>query len=95
MDENKIPSQKTNDGESGEPLNYSRREAVKALAKYSAAVGSAAMVVVTAEGLVSEASAYGAKPKKKSGGWKKIKRMRRMRRMRRVRRMRRMRSRRS
>ncbi|MFW8596400.1 hypothetical protein [Cribrihabitans neustonicus] len=46
------------------PLEYSRRDAVKALAKYSAAVGGAAAAVVTADGLVSEASAYKYKEKK-------------------------------
>ncbi|PIE07082.1 MAG: hypothetical protein CSA74_09260 [Rhodobacterales bacterium] len=36
---------------------YTRREALAALAKYTAA-GGAATTIVTAEGLVSEASAY-------------------------------------
>lgn len=87
MDENKIPVQETKDGEIDTSLNYSRREAVKALAKYSAAVGGAAAVVVTAEGLVSEASAYGSKgskgKRKYRARMKKLRRMRRMRRMRR------------
>ncbi len=37
---------------------YTRREALAALARYSAAVGGAATTIVTAEGLVSSASAY-------------------------------------
>ncbi|MFW8637307.1 hypothetical protein [Cribrihabitans pelagius] len=83
--ENKIES----GSEVSVPLNYSRREAVKALAKYSAAVGGAAAVVVTADGLVSEASAYGSKPAKKYPGRKKMRRWRRLGKMRRWRRWRR------
>lgn len=47
-------------GEIGSPLStgYTRREALVALAKYSASVGGSAGAIVTAEGLVSEASAY-------------------------------------
>ncbi len=37
---------------------YTRREALAAMAKYSAAVGGSAVTIVTAEGLVSAASAY-------------------------------------
>lgn len=37
---------------------YSRREALTALAKYSVALGGSATTIVTAEGLVSAASAY-------------------------------------
>ena len=37
---------------------YSRREALAALAKYSAGLGGAAATIVTADGLVSAASAY-------------------------------------
>lgn len=40
---------------------YSRREALAALAKYSAAVGGAAVTIVSADGLVSAASAYNPK----------------------------------
>jgi len=75
--------------DAGVPLDYSRREAVKALAKYSAAVGGAAAVVVTADGLVSEASAYGSKPTKKYPGRKKMRRWKRLGKMRRWRRWRR------
>ncbi|MFW8596399.1 hypothetical protein [Cribrihabitans neustonicus] len=75
--------------EASVPLNYSRREAVKALAKYSAAVGGAAAVVVTADGLVSEASAYGSKPVKQYPGRKKMRRWKRLGKMRRWRRWRR------
>ena len=39
---------------------YTRREALAAIAKYSAAVGGSAATIVTAEGLVSAASAYPA-----------------------------------
>ena len=44
---------------SGE-ATYTRREALAAMTKYSAAVGGAASTIVTAEGLVSAASAYPA-----------------------------------
>ncbi len=37
---------------------YTRREALAAMAKYSAALGGAASTIVTADGLVSSASAY-------------------------------------
>lgn len=37
---------------------YTRREALAAMAKYSAAVGGSAATIVTADGLVSAASAY-------------------------------------
>ena len=53
--------------EGNEPLQYSRREAISALVRYSGAVGGAAAVVVTAEGLVSEASAYRACPPTQQG----------------------------
>ncbi len=43
-------------------LQYNRREAMAALVKYSGALGGAATIVVTAEGLVSEASAYNCPP---------------------------------
>lgn len=39
-------------------VKYSRREALAAMVKYSAAVGGAASTIVTADGLVSAASAY-------------------------------------
>lgn len=39
---------------------YTRREALAAMAKYSAAVGGAASTIVSADGLVSAASAYPA-----------------------------------
>ncbi|NSY39560.1 twin-arginine translocation signal domain-containing protein [Leisingera sp. ANG59] len=55
----KVSSQDKTGKKAGDPQAYSRREAMKALAKYSTAVGGAAAVVVTAEGLVNEASAYG------------------------------------
>lgn len=47
-------------GGSGRNLDksYTRREAVAALAKYSVALGGAATTIVTADGLVSAASAY-------------------------------------
>ncbi len=38
--------------------SYSRREALAALAKYSAVLGGAAVTIVSAESLVSAASAY-------------------------------------
>ena len=38
---------------------YTRREALAAMMKYSAAVGGSAATIVSAEGLVSAASAYG------------------------------------
>ena len=38
--------------------SYNRREAMGALAKYSAAVGGATTVILSADSLVSEASAY-------------------------------------
>lgn len=38
---------------------HTRREVLAAMAKYSAAVGGTAATIVTAEGLVSAASAYG------------------------------------
>lgn len=41
-----------------ETETYTRREALAALAKYSATVGGAAATIVTADGLVSAASAY-------------------------------------
>ncbi len=44
-------------GQSAE-VTYTRREALAAMAKYSAAVGGTAATIVTAEGLVSAASAY-------------------------------------
>lgn len=37
---------------------YTRREALAAIAKYSAVVGGSAATIVTADGLVSAASAY-------------------------------------
>lgn len=37
---------------------YTRREALAALAKYSAVVGGSAATIVSADGLVSAASAY-------------------------------------
>jgi len=37
---------------------YTRREALAAMVKYSAAVGGTAATIVTADGLVSAASAY-------------------------------------
>lgn len=96
MEENKVPAPETKDGEPRASLDYSRREAVLALAKYSAAVGGAAAVVVTADGLVSEASAYGSKgpkgpkgPKGSKGKGRYRARMKKLRRMRRMRRMRR------
>lgn len=48
------------DAARAEPVRYTRREALAAMAKYSAAVGGAATSVVTADGLVSAASAYPA-----------------------------------
>jgi len=42
---------------------YTRREALAAMAKYSAAVGGAAATIVTADGLVSAASAYWSQEK--------------------------------
>ena len=44
----------------GEPpeVTYTRREALAAMARYSAAVGGTAATIVTADGLVSAASAY-------------------------------------
>ncbi len=42
--------------------NYSRRDALRALARYSVAVGGASTVIVSAEGLVSAASAYNCPP---------------------------------
>ena len=64
MDKKKSPSK---DGNS--PKKYSRRDALKAMAKYSAVVGGSAAVVVSAGGLVNEASAYGPTlPKKHKGG---------------------------
>lgn len=44
-------------GPTGE-VTYTRREALAAMAKYSAAVGGTAATIVTADGLVSAASAY-------------------------------------
>ena len=44
--------------EQPEKATYTRREALAAMAKYSAAVGGAAATIVTADGLVSAASAY-------------------------------------
>lgn len=44
-------------GQTGE-VTYTRREALAAMAKYSAAVGGSAATIVTADGLVSAASAY-------------------------------------
>ncbi len=38
--------------------DYSRRDVIAAMAKYAAAVGGTAATVVTADGLVSAASAY-------------------------------------
>ena len=38
--------------------DYTRREALAALGKYSAVLGGAAVTIVSAEGLVSVASAY-------------------------------------
>ena len=42
--------------------DYSRRDALRALAKFSVALGGASTVVVTAEGLVNAASAYNCPP---------------------------------
>lgn len=46
------------DNENGPVKAYTRREALAAMAKYSAAVGGSAVTIVSAEGLVSAASAY-------------------------------------
>lgn len=43
-----------------EQRTYTRREALAAMVKYSAAAGGAATTIVTADGLVSAASAYPA-----------------------------------
>ncbi len=51
------PKKETRSVPTGE-VTYTRREALAAMAKYSAAVGGAATTIVTADGLVSAASAY-------------------------------------
>ena len=46
--------------EPADAATYTRREALAAIAKYSAVVGGSAATIVTADGLVSAASAYPA-----------------------------------
>lgn len=48
----------SSDGRNNAGKVYTRREALAALATYSAALGGAATTIVTADGLVSAASAY-------------------------------------
>lgn len=50
----------TKNNRNGLQKGYTRREALAAMARYSAAVGGTAATIVTAEGLVSDASAYPA-----------------------------------
>lgn len=48
----------SSDGRNKAGKAYTRREALAALATYSAALGGTATTIVTADGLVSVASAY-------------------------------------
>ncbi len=58
MSDMEQPKQFPGPVEGKESLKYSRREAMSALVKYSGTVACSAGVMVTAEGLVSSASAY-------------------------------------